>query len=107
MIRLITFALLAMAIALGAMLSEIFNVGDWSIVLAVVVIQAGWLVMFKVCERGPFADFLTTVDEEATQITWPNGHQIVHAAKVGVSVVVILAFALFCVDLLTLTILNR
>ena len=61
MIRQITFALPAVTIALGAMSSGISNVGDWGFVLAVVVIL-GWLVILNVCKRGPFADFLTTVD---------------------------------------------
>ncbi|MDC0936872.1 preprotein translocase subunit SecE [Pirellulales bacterium] len=97
MVRCITFGLLAVFVVLGTIKVGLGS-RDEPDLIPIALTLIGWLAMFRLCDQGKFADHLTGVDEEAPLITWPNRLQVVHAAKVGVSLMVILAVALYFLD---------
>ena len=102
MVRFVTFGLLSAFVALNAIKFGLltsdnwgFHIfGDWILVFVTALILGGSTAVFRLCEQGKFADYLTEIDEETSQIDWPNRPKIVHAASVVVSVIAILAIGL-------------
>lgn len=97
MIRCVTFGLLSLLVLLGSFQIGLFS-GDQPYGISAALILVAMLAIIHLCDQSEFSDHLTAVDQETSQITWPNRIQLVHAVKVGVSFLAILAIGLSCLD---------
>ena len=97
MVRCITYGLLALFVGLGPtkFAPDSSDLPNW---IPAVLILAVWFTAFQLCDQGRFADYLAGVDQENSQIIWPNRSQMTHAAALGLSIMALLAGGLYCVD---------
>jgi preprotein translocase subunit SecE len=116
--RQLTFAALAIAVAVGCWRLEVsletWNwAKDWAKgmsvsvnILASVVALAVFVPLVWICYRvvniARFADFLIAVEAEMNKVSWPSRVELIRASLVVLFVVFLLAGVLFLYDLLWL-----
>jgi len=103
--RQITFAVLAITIALGAWaLKNTLTTKDRSewLVLAIAgtVLVVGVWVSYRVVNIPRFADFLIAVEAEMNKVSWPTRTELFRASTVVIVVMFGLAAALYAYDVL-------
>ncbi|RIK84738.1 MAG: preprotein translocase subunit SecE [Planctomycetota bacterium] len=119
--RQLTFAALAIAVAVGCWRLEVsLETWGWSRewarnmklsvdVLASVVALAVFVPLTWICYRAVniprFADFLIAVEAEMNKVSWPSRTELIRASLVVLFVVFLLATVLFLYDLLWVKIL--
>ena len=99
MIRLITFAILAIVVALGLVILLSPPGGNQSVLLYAFLLVT-WVGIFDLCDRGRFANYLEKVDEEARRITWPDNVEVCHNAKIAMFLMAVLVIAFCCMGTL-------
>jgi len=101
--RHVTFAVLAIVIALGLLrLSTIMvkNGPLWQYALPGVLLMAGLWVAYRVVNVPSFADFLIAVEAEMNKVSWPTRSELTRASMVVLIVIFSLAAVLAVYDVL-------
>jgi preprotein translocase subunit SecE len=101
--RQVTFAALAVIVALGAWsLSEYFADQEpaWRYGLPLALLAIGLWASFRVVQMPAFADFLISVEGEMNKVSWPSRSELFRASIVVMAVIFFLAFLLFTYDLI-------
>jgi len=97
--RQLTFAAMAMVVALGAAKINavaVTEVGQYFIPLAVAVV--GLWAAFRIVNLPRFADFLIAVEAEMNKVSWPSRAESWRASVVVIVVIFFLAALLFTYD---------
>ena len=109
--RQVTFAALAVAIALGFFrlyqtLSS--NIGNEALGIAFwlpgVLCLLGWWVSFRAVNMPGFTDFLIAVEAEMNKVSWPTRGELIRASLVVLICIIALAIILFAYDIIWQTI---
>ena len=102
--RQVTFAALALIIALGSWrMSQYLSdhgasaTGKYAIPLVVLAV-GGW-TCFRIVQMPKFADFLISVEAEMNKVSWPSRGELIRASIVVMVVIFVMAAALFLFDL--------
>ena len=101
--RQVTFAVLAIVIALGLLrLSTILAKSGphWQYALPGVLLMAGLWASYRVVNVPGFADFLIAVEAEMNKVSWPTWPELSRASMVVLIVIFSLAFVLAVYDIL-------
>jgi preprotein translocase subunit SecE len=99
--RQITFAALAIVIALGLFtLSETLRQKGlfWQYALPIVLFAVGWWVSYRLVNLPAFADFLIAVEAEMNKVSWPSRHELIRGSSVVLITIFFLAMVLFGFD---------
>jgi preprotein translocase subunit SecE len=99
--RQITFAALAIAIALGGWRLSVTTFGqpEWIHVgLPTVLVVLGWWIAFRLVNMPSFADFLIAVEAEMNKVTWPSRSELIRSSLVVIFTIFFLAAVLFGYD---------
>jgi len=97
--RQITFAAMAVAVAVGAWKLNTMAatpVGQYIVPLA--VLAGGLWIAFRIVNIPRFADFLISVEAEMNKVQWPGRSELWRASMVVIVVIFFLAGALFVFD---------
>lgn len=107
--RQVTFAALAIAIALAAY--KLHNSANdngtgassgmewvWLFVVPGLVLSVGLWLSYRVVNLPRFADFLIAVEAEMNKVSWPTRAELLRATLVVIVVVFVLAVSLFFFD---------
>lgn len=104
LVRQLTAAAIAIAIALGAwtMHARLLDGQPDSIRFGVPVALAlaGAWFAFRIIHYPPFADFLIDVEGEMTKVSWPEKRELYKASVVVMTVMLLLSALLFGYDVL-------
>jgi preprotein translocase subunit SecE len=102
--RQVTFAALAVIIALAAWcLNDYYTskgsaaLGRFVVPLAVLV--GGMWAAFRIVQMPSFADFLISVEAEMNKVAWPTWRELVRSSIVVIMMIFLLATILFVYDL--------
>jgi preprotein translocase subunit SecE len=101
--RQVTFAVLAIVVALGLLrLSTVLMPYGlyWQYVLPGVLLMGGLWVAYRVVNVPSFADFLIAVEAEMNKVSWPTRPELTRASMVVLIVIFSLAAILAAYDLL-------
>lgn len=100
-VRQVTFAALAIIVALGCW-SLSFEIEDTNLAYLVplVLLAAGVWACFRLVQLPQFADFLISVEAEMNKVAWPKRRELINASIVVILVIFLLAGMLFGFDLL-------
>ena len=106
--RQVTFAVLAVIVALGAWRLNVWLAGrpgaaaakQVEYVVPLAVLAAGWWTAFRLVQLPKFADFLIAVESEMNKVTWPKRGELIRASIVVLVVIFFLAGLLFAFDLI-------
>lgn len=105
--RQVTFAVLAVIVALGAWRLNVWLEGradaadrqlEYVVPLGVLVL--GWWIIFRLVQLPKFADFLISVEGEMNKVTWPKQGELIRASAVVMAVIFLLAALLYFYDLI-------
>ena len=105
--RQVTFAVLAVIVALGAWRLNVWLEGradaadrqlEYVVPLGVLVL--GWWIIFRLVQLPKFADFLISVECEMNKVTWPKQGELIRASAVVMAVIFLLAALLYFYDLI-------
>jgi preprotein translocase subunit SecE len=105
-VRQLTFAALAIIIALGcwALSFEMQGVDNpavrYSVPLA--LLAAGLWASFRLIQLPQFADFLISVEAEMNKVAWPKRRELINASIVVILLIFLLAGMLFGFDMFLL-----
>lgn len=105
--RQVTFATLAIIIALGAWRLNAWLDGrfdasgrqQFEYIVPLVVLAVGWWASFRLVQLPKFADFLISVEGEMNKVTWPKQGELWRASMVVIVVIFLLAAILYGYDL--------
>ena len=106
--RQVTFAAIALAVAVGAWkISGVAatDVGKYVIPMAVLI--GGLWAGFRLINIPRFADFLIAVEAEMNKVSWPSRAELWRASVVVIIVIFFLAGLLFLYDAVLDFVLNR
>jgi preprotein translocase subunit SecE len=96
--RQVTFAVLAVVVALGAWRLNAYLIGQESFLLRFglpgVMLLIGWWIAFRLVNLPNFADFLIAVEAEMNKVSWPTRGELFR------SVLVVIFFIAFLVIVL-------
>jgi preprotein translocase subunit SecE len=105
--RQVTFAALALAIALGffrlyqtldaSIGKEYFGLSFW---LPAVLGMIGVWVSYRAVNLPGFADFLIAVEAEMNKVSWPTRGELIRASMVVLVSIIILALILYAYDII-------
>ena len=104
--RQVTFAVLAVIIALGAWRLNVWLEGradadrQLGYVVPLGVLVLGWWIIFRLVQLPKFADFLISVEGEMNKVTWPKQGELIRASLVVMAVIFLLAALLYFYDLI-------
>jgi preprotein translocase subunit SecE len=98
--RQVTFAVLAVVVALGAWRLNAYLIGQESFLLRFglpgVMLLLGWWIAFRLVNLPSFADFLIAVEAEMNKVSWPTRGELFRSVLVVIFfiafLVVVLAF---------------
>jgi len=98
--RQVTFAVLAVVVALGAWRLNAYLIGHDSVLLRFglpgVLLLLGWWIAFRLVNLPSFADFLIAVEAEMNKVSWPTRGELFRSVLVVIFfiafLVVVLAF---------------
>ena len=101
--RQVTFAALAIIIALGAWCLNDYYTGKgasevWRIVVPLVVLIGGLWLSFRIVQLPSFADFLISVEAEMNKVAWPTWTELFRSSMVVILMIFFLAAILFFYD---------
>jgi len=99
--RQVTFAALAVAIALGLMRLSTLSVGSgphWQFALPGVLLLVGLWGSYRAVNVPGFADFLIAVEAEMNKVSWPTRSELFRASMVVLIVIFSLAIILSVFD---------
>ena len=97
--RQLTFAAIAVAVAVGAWKLNSVAVTDvGKYVVPLVVLAAGLWAGFRIVNMPKFADFLISVEAEMNKVSWPSRAESWRASLVVIVVIFFLAGLLFAYD---------
>ena len=105
-VRQVTFAVLAVIIALGAWRLNVWLEGradadrQLGYVVPLGVLVLGWWIIFRLVQLPKFADFLISVEGEMNKVTWPKQGELIRASLVVMAVIFLLAALLYFYDLI-------
>jgi preprotein translocase subunit SecE len=102
-VRQVTFAVIALIIALGCWALS-FDLQDSSnralrYGLPLALLLAGGWAAFRLIHLPQFADFLISVEAEMNKVAWPKRRELINASIVVMILIFALAFMLFGFDL--------
>jgi len=100
--RQLTFAAMAVAVAVGAWKLSDAQQGTSAVmqyVMPLGVLAAGMWVGFRIVNIPRFADFLISVEAEMNKVQWPGRSELWRASVVVIVVIFFLAGALFLFDI--------
>ncbi len=98
--RQLTFAAIAVAIAVGAWrLNTVASTDVGRYLIPLMVLAVGWWISFRLVNVPKFADFLISVEAEMNKVSWPSRAQLWRASVVVIIVIFFLAALLFGYDL--------
>jgi preprotein translocase subunit SecE len=100
--RQVTFAVLAIVIALGLLrLSSILTSygAHWEYGLPGILLLAFLWIAYRVVNVPAFADFLIAVEAEMNKVSWPTRPELFRASMVVLIVIFSLAFVLAAYDI--------
>lgn len=101
--RQITFAALAIVIALGlfSLSRTLVQYGRfWEIGLPGILLLVGWWISYRLVNVPAFADFLIAVEAEMNKVSWPSRRELVRGSAVVIITIVLLAIFLYGFDLI-------
>ena len=104
--RQVTFAVLAIIVALGAWRLNVWLEGradadrQLGYVVPLGVLVFGWWIIFRLVQLPKFADFLISVEGEMNKVTWPKQGELIRASLVVMAVIFLLAALLYFYDLI-------
>ena len=104
--RQVTFAVLAVIVALGAWRLNVWLEGradadrQLGYVVPLGVLVFGWWITFRLVQLPKFADFLISVEGEMNKVTWPKQGELIRASLVVMAVIFLLAALLYFYDLI-------
>ncbi len=104
--RQVTFAVLAVIVALGAWRLKVWLEGrpdaggQLGYVVPLGVLAFGWWITFRLVQLPKFADFLISVEGEMNKVTWPKQGELFRASIVVMAVIFLLAALLYFYDLI-------
>lgn len=109
--RQVTFAALAVGIALGAWRLHQF-MADWlpltaQLGVSVVLLVVGCWVCYRAVNMPRFADFLIAVEAEMNKVSWPSKGELFRSSMVVIITMFGLAATLYFYDLLWQLLLTR
>jgi preprotein translocase subunit SecE len=99
--RQVTFAALAIIVALGGWRLSTYTIGlgdIWDVALPAVLVLAGWWIAFRLVNMPVVADFLIAVEAEMNKVTWPSRAELVRSSLVVIFTIFFLAAVLFGYD---------
>ena len=99
--RQVTFAALAIAIALGLLRLSSICTGkglEYQFALPGLLLLAGLWASYRVVNVPSFADFLIAVEAEINKVSWPSRHELVRASVVVLILIFSLAIILAVYD---------
>jgi preprotein translocase subunit SecE len=97
--RQLTFAAMALAVAVGAWKLNARSVDDVGrYIVPMVVLAVGWWAGFRLVNLPRFADFLISVEAEMNKVSWPSRGELWRASTVVIVVIFFLATTLFVYD---------
>lgn len=103
-VRQITFAALALIVALGcwSLSGEMSDVESQTTryLVPLGILAAGCWICFRLIHLPQFADFLISVEAEMNKVAWPKRPELINASIVVILVIFIMAGLLFGFDLL-------
>lgn len=103
LVRRVTFASLAIAVALGAWRLSLFLLQYGQVVqyaVPALVLAVGCWVVFRGVNMPRFADFLIAVEAELNKVSWPSKAELVRSTIVVLVTIWALVVVLFAYDLL-------
>jgi preprotein translocase subunit SecE len=121
--RQVTFAALAITVALGAwQLSG--SLGMWNPAwkmgldarafyglmafgLPGILLLAGWWIVYRIVNFPGFADFLIAVEAEMNKVSWPSRNELIRGSMVVLAMLISLAVVLAVFDLFWQFVFNR
>jgi preprotein translocase subunit SecE len=107
--RQVTFAALAVAIALGffrlyqtlyssqSVGIKFFGLSYW---LPGILCLAGWWASYRMVNMANFADFLIAVEAEINKVSWPTRGELFRASMVVLICIIVLALILYSYDII-------
>ena len=106
--RQVTFAVLAVIVALGAWRLNLWLEGrataetarQIEYIVPLGILAVGWWAAFRLVQLPKFADFLISVESEMNKVTWPKQGVLFRASIVVMVVIFLLAALLFFYDLI-------
>jgi preprotein translocase subunit SecE len=99
--RQVTFAALAVLLALGAWrLSDTLTTvsSTLKLMLPLTLALIGWWVAFRVVNMPRFADFLIAVEAEMNKVSWPSRGELIRSSIVVLITIFALTIVLFGYD---------
>jgi preprotein translocase subunit SecE len=107
MARQITFAALAITIAIGCWrLSSTQNGPAGEYVIPLVLLVVGVWASFRIVNIPRFADFLISVEAEMNKVSWPARPELFRASLVVILVIFLLTGILFMYDIILKTVVS-
>jgi preprotein translocase subunit SecE len=103
LVRRVTFAALAIAVALGAWRLSIYlqQFGQaLEYAVPTLVLAAGVWIAFRAVNMPRFADFLIAVEAELNKVSWPSRGELVRSTIVVLITILLLTVVLFAYDIL-------
>jgi preprotein translocase subunit SecE len=102
--RQVTFAALAVILALGAWCLNDYYTGKGAtvvgrVVVPVAVLAIGLWISFRIVQMPAFADFLISVEAEMNKVSWPTWPELIRSSIVVILMIFFLAGILFFYDL--------
>ncbi len=100
--RQITFAAMALAVAVGVWKYSESQAGASAVlqyVVPLVALAIGLWISFRIVNIPRFADFLISVEAEMNKVQWPGRSELWRASMVVIVVIFFLAGALFFFDI--------
>jgi len=106
--RQVTFAALAITVALGAWeLQRTLSMSDSAWLeygIPGVLLAVGVWLSYRVVNLPQFADFLIAVEAEMNKVSWPSRTELIRSSLVVIFVIFFLALLLFTYDLIWQTV---
>jgi len=107
MARQVTFAAMAVIVAVGAWKLSAMGATDvGQYVVPVVVLAVGLWASFRIVNIPRLADFLISVEAEMNKVSWPRRDELWRASVVVIVVIFLLAGILFLYDAILDFVLN-
>lgn len=110
-VRQVTFAALAIIIALGcwALSIEMQGVKSQAVryLVPLALLAAGLWASFRLVQMPQFADFLISVEAEMNKVAWPKRRELINASIVVILLIFLLAGMLFSFDMVLLWLKNN
>ncbi|MBC7816434.1 MAG: preprotein translocase subunit SecE [Planctomycetaceae bacterium] len=102
--RQVTFAVLALATAIGGWRLSVYLLADYEtpirVGLPTVLVLAGWWIAYRLVNLPTFSDFLIAVEAEMNKVSWPTFGELVRSSLVVIFLIFFLVAVLFGYDLI-------